>query len=165
MWAAEHFGVTPDVFVSAKGLGSGLPIGAIVAKEKVMTWPKGSHGSTYGGNPVACASALATLELVENGLAANAVKMGARLTAGLKKLQARHPSIGDVRGPGLFIGVEFVKDPVTKEPHPELVEALQNAAFRKGLLLLGCGRSTIRVAPPLVMTEYDLGECLAELGA
>ncbi len=170
MWAAEHFGVSPDAFVTAKGLGSGLPIGAIVAKEKVMTWPRGSHGSTYGGNPVACASALATLELVEDGLAANAARMGARLTAGLKRLMAKHPVIGDVRGPGLFIGVEFVKDRKTKEPHPDLVGKLEQLAFTKGLLLLGCGKSVIRVAPPLVLDEHDvdaglaiLDECLTEL--
>ncbi|MDX6770860.1 MAG: acetyl ornithine aminotransferase family protein [Elusimicrobiota bacterium] len=170
MWAAEHFGVAPDVFVTAKGLGSGLPIGAIVAREKVMTWPRGSHGSTYGGNPVACASALATLDLVEAELAANAAKMGARLQKGLKDLQKKHPVIGDVRGLGLFIGVEFVKDPKTKEPAAELVAALEQLAFTKGLLLLGCGRSTIRVAPPLVLTAYDvdkgleiLDACLTEL--
>ena len=170
MWAADVMGVEPDVILTAKGLGSGMPIGAIIAKESVMTWPRGSHGSTYGGNPVACASALATLDLVENGLAANAEKMGARLVAGLKKLQAKHACIGDIRGAGLFIGVEFVKDRSTKEPAAELVGKLEQLAFTKGLLLLGCGKSVIRIAPPLVLTEYDvdkgleiLGECLAEL--
>ena len=170
MWACEHYGITPDVIVSAKGLGSGLPIGAILAKEAVMTWPRGSHGSTYGGNPVACASALATLELVEKELAANAAKMGERLAAGLKKLQSKFACIGDVRGLGLFIGVEFVKDRKTKEPDHDLVAKLEQLAFTKGLLLLGCGRSTIRVAPPLVLTPYDvdkgleiLESCLNEL--
>jgi len=170
MWAADHYGVEPDVILTAKGLGSGLPIGAIVAKESVMTWPRGSHGSTFGGNPVACAAALATLELVEDGLAGNAVKMGERLLAGLKKLQAKHDRIGDVRGVGLFIGVEFVTDRKTKEPAAELVGKLEQLAFAKGLLLLGCGKSTIRVAPPLVLDEYDvdkgleiLDECLTEL--
>jgi 4-aminobutyrate aminotransferase len=170
MWACETLGVTPDVILSAKGLGSGMPIGAIVAKESVMTWPRGSHGSTYGGNPVACASALATLELVEDQLAANAAKMGARLLAGIKKLQAKHVSIGDVRGAGLFIGVEFVTDRATKEPATEFMGKLEQLAFTKGLLLLGCGKSTIRVAPPLVLSEYDvdkgleiLDACLTEL--
>jgi len=170
MWACEHFGVSPDVLLAAKGLGSGMPIGAIVAREKVMTWPRGSHGSTYGGNPVACASALATLDLIEGELAANAKKMGARLFAGLEKLQAKHEIIGDVRGLGLFIGVEFVKDRATKEPATDFVGRLEQLAFAKGLLLLGCGKSTIRVAPPLVLNEYDvdkglaiLDECLAEL--
>jgi 4-aminobutyrate aminotransferase len=170
MWASEVLGVLPDVILSAKGLGSGMPIGAIVAKESVMTWPRGSHGSTYGGNPVACASALATLELIEGGLAANASKMGARLQAGVKKLAQRHACIGDVRGAGLFIGVEFVKDRKTKEPAAELVGKLEQLAFAKGLLLLGCGKSTIRIAPPLVLGEYDvdkgleiLDNCLTEL--
>ncbi|MBI3288971.1 MAG: acetyl ornithine aminotransferase family protein [Elusimicrobia bacterium] len=172
LWASEHFGVVPDIFVSAKGLGSGLPIGAIVAKESVMTWPRGSHGSTYGGNPVACASALATLKLIENGLADNATKMGARLMKGLKALAAKYPCIGDVRGLGLFIGVEFVTDRKTKEPAGALAGKLEQLAFTKGLLLLGCGKSTIRVAPPLILTAYDVdkgleifGQCLAELGS
>jgi 4-aminobutyrate aminotransferase len=170
MWACESQGVLPDVILSAKGLGSGLPIGAIIAKEAVMTWPRGSHGSTYGGNPVACASALATLTLVEEELAANAARMGARLLAGVKKLQAKHARIGDVRGMGLFIGVEFVKDRGTKEPDGDLVGKLEQLAFTKGLLLLGCGKSVIRIAPPLVLNEYDvdkgleiLDACLTEL--
>jgi 4-aminobutyrate aminotransferase len=170
MWACETQGVLPDVILSAKGLGSGMPIGAIVAKESVMTWPRGSHGSTYGGNPVACASALATLALVDGELAANAAKMGARLLAGVKKLQAKHDRIGDVRGAGLFIGVEFVTDRKTKEPAAELVGKLEQLAFTKGLLLLGCGKSVIRIAPPLVLTEYDVDKgleifdaCLSEL--
>ncbi len=170
MWAAEHYGVEPDILLTAKGLGSGLPIGAIIAREKVMTWPQGSHGTTFGGNPVCCAAALATLDLVENGLAANAAAMGERLMAGLRKLQASHPSIGDVRGVGLMIGVEFVKDRRTKEPAEELTHELEQRAFKKGLLLLSCGRSVIRVAPPLVLTEHDvdaglaiLDECLTEL--
>ncbi len=171
MWACEHFGVTPDILTSAKGLGSGMPIGAILAKESVMTWPRGSHGSTYGGNPVACASALATLDLLEGGLMANATKMGARLLDGLKDLQRRHDCIGDVRGLGLFVGVELVQDRKTKEPDGELMSKLEQLAFTKGLLLLGCGKSTIRVAPPLVVDEYDIDKgleimdaCLAELG-
>jgi len=171
MWAADVHGVEPDVILSAKGLGSGMPIGAIIAKESVMTWPRGSHGSTYGGNPVACASALATLDLIEDELADNAAKMGARLLAGLKKLQAKHEIIGDVRGVGLFIGVEFVLDRKTKEPADEFVGKLEQLAFSKGLLLLGCGKSVIRIAPPLVMNEYDvdkgleiLDACLTELG-
>jgi 4-aminobutyrate aminotransferase len=170
MWAAEHFGVAPDAFVTAKGLGSGMPIGAIVAKESVMTWPRGSHGSTYGGNPLACASALATLGLIQGGLAANATEMGDRLVAGFKRLQEKHSCIGDVRGVGLFIGVEFVLDRKTKAPASELMAALEQLAFEKGLLLLGCGKSTIRVAPPLILTAYDVDKgldifdkCLMEL--
>ncbi len=170
MWASEHFGVVPDVFVTAKGIGSGMPIGAIVAKEKVMTWPRGSHGSTYGGNPVACASALATISLLKSELLENARKQGDRLLAGMKKLQAKHDCIGDVRGIGLFVGVELVTDRKTKEPAHDLMAKLEQLAFTKGLLLLGCGKSTIRVAPPLVLTAYDVDkgleifdECLTEL--
>lgn len=171
MWACQNFGVEPDILLTAKGLGSGMPIGAIIAKEEVMTWPRGTHGTTFGGNPVCCAAALATLELVEGGLAANASKIGERLLAGLRKLQAKHDCIGDVRGIGLMIGVEFVKDRETKDPDPELVAQLEQLAFTKGLLLLSCGKSVIRVAPPLVLSAYDadkgleiLDECLAELG-
>ena len=170
MWAAEHYGVEPDILLTAKGLGSGMPIGAIIAKEKVMTWPAGPHGTTFGGNPVCCAAALATLDLVENELAANAAKMGARLLAGLRGLQKRHDCIGDVRGVGLMIGVEFVKDRARKEPDSELVSNLEKLAFSKGLLLLACGKSVIRVAPPLVLNAYDvdtglqiMDDCLKEL--
>lgn len=170
MWAAQHFGVEPDVLLTAKGLGSGMPIGAILAKESVMTWPRGSHGSTFAGNPVSCAAALATLELVEGGLMENAVRTGERLLAGLRKLQKKHACIGDVRGVGLMIGVEFVKDRETKEPDHDLVVDLEQLAFSKGLLLLSCGASVIRVAPPLVATAYDadkgleiLDQCLTEL--
>ncbi|MBI4677005.1 MAG: acetyl ornithine aminotransferase family protein [Elusimicrobia bacterium] len=169
-WACEHHGVEPDILLSAKGLGSGMPIGAIVAKEDVMTWPRGTHGSTFGGNPVACAAALATLDVVESEGLANARLMGDRLLQGLRKLQDRHACIGDVRGRGLMIGVEFVKDRTTKEPDPQLVEDLEQRAFRKGLLLLTAGKSAIRIAPPLVLTGYDvdtglsiLDECLTEL--
>lgn len=172
MWACEHDGVAPDILLTAKGLGSGLPIGAIIAREEIMTWPRGSHGTTFGGNPVACAAALTTLELLNEGLIANATRMGERLILGLRALQAKHPRIGDVRGRGLMIGVEFVMDPATKEPDGDLAHALEQLAFTKGLLLLGCGKSVIRVAPPLVLDEHDVDtglqivdECLDELGA
>ena len=122
MWACEHEGVEPDILLTAKGLGSGMPIGAIIAKESISTWESGSHGSTFGGNPVCCAAALATLDLVESELMANAVKMGDRLMAGLRKLEAKHACIGEVRGPGLMMGVEFVKDRRTREPAPELLD-------------------------------------------
>ena len=163
MWACEHEGVEPDILLTAKGLGSGMPIGAIVAKESVSTWESGSHGSTYGGNPVCCAAALATLDLVEEGLMANAAAMGERLLAGLRRLQERHACIGDVRGVGLMIGVEFVKDRATREPAPELLRDLVLAAFQRGLLLLGAGKSTLRLAPPLVVDETDVDTALAIL--
>jgi 4-aminobutyrate aminotransferase len=172
MWACENYGVSPDILLTAKGLGSGMPIGAIIAKESVMTWPKGSHGTTFGGNPVCCAAALATLDAIENeNLMGNAKKIGERLIKGFKELQKRHDSIGDVRGMGLMIGVEFIKNKKTKEADHDLAYELEQRSFRKGLLLLSCGESTIRIAPPLVLTEYDadmglqiIDEVLTELG-
>ncbi|EYF03014.1 Acetylornithine aminotransferase [Chondromyces apiculatus DSM 436] len=168
MFAAEHFGVMPDILLSAKGIASGMPLGAIVAREAVMTWPRGSHGSTYGGNPVCCAAALATLDVVE-GLLGQVQRTGAYLQAGLRALQARHPVIGDVRGVGLMVGAEFVV-PGTLEPAGAYVGELEQLAFQRGLLLLSCGKSTIRFAPPLVVTEHEvdvmlgiLGQCLADL--
>ncbi|PCI39564.1 MAG: aspartate aminotransferase family protein [Elusimicrobia bacterium] len=161
MWACEHSGVEPDVLLTAKGLASGMPLGAIIAKESVMKWEGGSHGSTYGGNNVACAAALATLDLVENIYLENAKKMGTRLMTGLKKLQKKYPCIGDVRGEGLFLGVEFVKDRKTQVPAKQLVEDIMQLGFRKGLLLLSCGKSVIRVAPPLCLDKYDVDTGLA----
>ena len=163
MWACEHEEVEPDILLTAKGLGSGMPIGAIVARESVSTWESGSHGSTFGGNPVCCAAALATLDLVEGGLMANAAAMGDRLMAGLRQLQERHACIGDVRGLGLMIGVELVKDRQSREPAAELLRKLVLDAFARGLLLLGAGKSTLRLAPPLVVDDYDVDTALAML--
>lgn len=167
MWACDWEGIEPDILVTAKGLASGMPIGAFIAKESVMTWGAGSHGSTFGGNPVSVAAALATLDIVE-GLLPHVNAMGERLLAGAKRLQEKYAVIGDVRGRGLMVGVEFVKDRATKEPYPELIDRVTERAFQKGLLLLGCGKSTFRLAPPLVLTEHDvdtglriLDECLA----
>jgi 4-aminobutyrate aminotransferase len=161
MWACEHEGVEPDILLTAKGLGSGMPIGAIVARESISTWESGSHGSTYGGNPVCCAAALATLDLVESELMANAQGMGERLMAGLQRLEAKHACIGEVRGLGLMIGVELVKDRRTREPAPELLRTLVLGAFQRGLLLLGSGKSTLRLAPPLVVDQQDVDIALA----
>jgi 4-aminobutyrate aminotransferase len=168
MWACDWEDVEPDILITAKGLGSGMPIGAFIAKDSVMTWTAGAHGSTFGGNPVSCAAALATLDIVE-GLLPHVQSMGERLLAGARRLQERYSVIGDVRGRGLMIGVELVKDLVTREPYPELVDRLTERAFKRGLLLLGAGKSVIRLAPPLVLDEYDvdtgldiLAECLAE---
>jgi len=160
MWASEWEGVEPDVICTAKGLGSGMPIGAIIAKESVMTWQSGSHGSTFGGNPVCIAAALATLDIVEASLP-HISAMGERALEILADMQARHPVIGDVRGRGLMIGVELVKDRETLEPYPELIDQVTERAFQKGLLLLGCGKSTFRLAPPLILSEYDLDTGLA----
>jgi|SRR5579884_61958 len=156
MFASEAFGVVPDVTLVAKGLGSGMPIGAIIAKESVMSWGAGTHGSTFAGNPVCCAAALATLDLVEGGLASNARAAGKKLLDGLLALKEKHDAIGDVRGIGLMIGVEFVRDRATKEPLEGFVPQLETAAFERGLLLLGCGRSTIRLAPPLIIDDEDV---------
>ena len=168
MFAAEHFGVMPDVVCSAKGIASGMPIGAIIAKESVMTWPRGSHGSTYGGNPVCCAAALATLDVIEP-LLGKITETGALLQEGLRKLQRRHAVIGDVRGVGLMVGAEFVH-PKSGAPASEYVGDLEQLAFKKGLLLLSCGKSTIRFAPPLIIGAHEvevalkiLDECLVEL--
>lgn len=161
MFAAEHFGVMPDVFCAAKGLGSGMPIGAIVAREKVMTWPRGSHGSTYGGNPVCCAAALATLDVIEP-LLPEVLETGEYMRSKLRVLQPSHPVLADVRGIGLMIGAEF-RIPKTREPATEYVAALEQLAFQKGLLLLSCGVSTIRFAPPLIIGHHEVDVCLRVL--
>ncbi|HEY1429836.1 MAG TPA: aminotransferase class III-fold pyridoxal phosphate-dependent enzyme [Candidatus Tumulicola sp.] len=163
MWASQTLGVTPDVTLTAKGLGSGMPIAAIIAKESVMTWEAGSHGSTFAGNPVCCAAALATLDLVEGGLEQNAREMGAVLLDGLRELQQKHDVIGDVRGVGLMIGIEFVRDRQTKEPFEALVPMLEKTAFERGLLLLGCGRSVIRLCPALTIDREDIATGLRVL--
>lgn len=167
-WACDWEGIEPDILVAAKGLGSGMPIGAFIAKESVMTWEAGSHGSTFGGNPVCCAAALATLEVLEGSLS-HVQRMGERLLGHARRLQEKYAIIGDVRGRGLMLGIEFVKDRQTREPYPEIIDRISERAFRKGLLLLGSGKSTFRLAPPLVLDEYDvdtgmgiLEECLKE---
>ena len=159
-WAVEHFGVEPDIVVSAKGIASGLPLGACIARESVMTWPKGTHGNTYGGNPIACAASLATIELLEEKYLANAAEVGQYTMDALEEIQARHTSIGDVRGKGLMIGVEFVKDKNTKEPNEEIRNMIEHTAFEHGLLTLGCGKSTMRFAPPLCITKKEVDEGL-----
>ncbi len=156
MWASQAFGVYPDVTLTAKGLASGMPIGAIIANEAVMTWDQGSHGSTFAGNPVCCAAALATLELVEAGFADNAKIVGEPLRGEVVALQQRYDFIGDVRGLGLMIGVEFVRDRVSKEPLDGITSRVEELAFQRGLLLLGCGRSTLRLAPPLMIDREDV---------
>jgi len=159
-WAIEHFGVEPDIVCSAKGIASGVPLGAMIARKSVMTWPKGSHGNTYGGNPIACAAALATIELLENGFLQNATKMGQYTMDALAEIQMRHPSIGQVRGKGLMIGVDFVKNIETREPDANLRSRIETLGFEHGLLLLGCGKSTIRLAPPLNISQSEIDEGL-----
>jgi len=159
-WAIEHFGVEPDIITSAKGIASGLPLGACIARESVMTWPKGAHGNTYGGNPISCAASLATIDLLEESYLANAAEVGQYALDALQEIQMRHPSLGDVRGKGLMIGVEFVKDKNTREPNEEIRNMIEDIGFEHGLLLLGCGKSTIRLAPPLCITKREMDEGL-----
>jgi 4-aminobutyrate aminotransferase len=159
MCAIEHWGVEPDIVCLAKGIASGLPLGAIVARAELMSWPPGAHASTFGGNPVACAAALETIALLESELMENAAKLGDFLLSELKQLQRGHSQIADVRGKGLMIGVELVEP--DGSPAPDLAERLVQACFHKGLLLLRCGESTIRLCPPLVITREDCETALA----
>jgi 4-aminobutyrate aminotransferase len=161
MWAVQHAGVEPDIVCSAKGIASGMPLGAMVARQSIMTWPRGAHGSTYAGNPLACAAALATIALLENGLMDNAAQQGAFLLDALAAMQSRHPSIGHLRGQGLMIGLELVRDQATKEPASELCHAVVSRAFEYGLLVLSCGRSVVRIVPPLNITRPLVEEGLA----
>ncbi len=153
MFALEHFGVKADVVNIAKGIASGLPLGVTCARADMMAWPPGAHASTFGGNPVACAAALATIALLQEHFVANAATVGAHLLEGLRALQDKHPLIGDVRGKGLMIGVELVKDRRTKERAVEARGALLQAMFRRGILILGAGKNAVRFAPPLVLTR------------
>ena len=150
MWAVEHWGVEPDILLVAKGIASGMPLGAMVARAEIMeSWSIGAHGSTYGGNPVACAAALATIELMEGGLVDNAAARGEQAMAGLRELVGRFPkSVLEVRGKGLMIGVEFAD--------PKLAEEVQWACFVRGLLVLECGKQTVRLCPPLIASESEV---------
>lgn len=159
-WAVENFGVEPDIVAAAKGIASGMPFGAMIARQSVVTWPMGAHGNTYGGNPLACAACLATLDLIENEYMGNAAEVGAYMLDALAEIQARHPSIGDVRGKGLMIGVELVKDRQTKTPAKHLRDRAEELAFQHGLIVMGCGLSTIRMAPPLCLTKAEADEGL-----
>jgi 4-aminobutyrate aminotransferase len=160
-WGIEHFGVEPDIITAAKGIASGLPLGACIARKSVMDWEPGAHGNTYGGNPLACVAALKTIELIRREYLQNAAEVGQYILDALHELMARHPSIGDVRGKGLMIGVEFVKDRVSKEPAEALRDRIVDLAFQRGLLLLGCSKSTIRIAPPLSLTRQEADDGLA----
>lgn len=159
-WAIEHYEVEPDIVCVGKGIASGVPLGAIIARESLMTWPKGSHGNTFGGNPLACAAALVTIDLIQQDFMENAAKVGEFTLDALEEIKARHPSIGDVRGKGLMIGVEFIKDKNSKEPDPELRDDIIHNAFQRGLLTLGCGKSSIRISPPLNISQPEMEEGL-----
>lgn len=162
-WAIENFGVEPDIVTTAKGIASGVPFGAMIARKSVTTWKKGSHGNTYGGNPLACVASLETLKLIESGFMQNAAEVGKYTLEKLTEMQTRHPSIGAVRGIGLMIGIEFVKDRETREPAEVLRDKVVDYAFDRGLLTLGCGTSVIRVSPALCITKSEIDEGLAIL--
>jgi 4-aminobutyrate aminotransferase len=161
MFAVEHWGVQPDILTTAKGLASGMPIGTVTARKSLMEkWTPGAHGNTYGGNPLCCAAALATLELVEGEYMANAAEVGEYLLGRMQDLALRYPLIGQVRGKGLMIGMEFVEDRKTKKPAKKFVAELIHEAFYNGLLLLPCGVSTIRFMPPLMLSRELADEAM-----
>lgn len=157
LFAVEHYGIEPDVICLAKGIASGLPLGAIVTKADVMDWPPGSHASTFGGNPVACRAALATLDLLDREYTRNAGERGEQLRAGLRELAAKHSVLANVRGLGLMTAVDILRD---GSPAPTIKEDVIQAAFRKGLLLLGCGESAIRFCPPLCVNVEQVATAL-----
>jgi 4-aminobutyrate aminotransferase len=170
MFASEHFGINPDIVTVAKGIASGMPLSATVAKAEIMNWPPGAHASTFGGNPVSIAAALATIELLQNELIENAAELGRYMLQRIHSWPERYGFVGDVRGLGLMIGVELVRDQATKERAPELRDQLQGLAFERGLLVLGCGPNSLRLCPPLVITREQadfaletLEACLEEL--
>ena len=144
-WAIQHTGVEPDIITTAKGIASGMPLGAFIARDSIMTWPAGAHGSTFAGNPVCAAAGKATMDLIEGGLMENAARMGARLRAGLEQVASQHDGVRDIRGVGLMLGVEFASH--------QAANAVELAAFERGLLLLECGEATIRICPPLIVDE------------
>ena len=167
-WAADHAGIEPDILCTAKGIASGMPLSAIIASSSVMDWPPGSHASTFGGNPVCVAAALATLRLLETEYIANARRIGEYILERLAAWPGKFRIVGDIRGRGLMIGIEIVTDPLTKERAPGLRDAIVQAAFQKGLLILGSGENTLRLCPPLVIDEQQadfaintLEDCLA----
>lgn len=163
MMAIEHWNVTPHIIALAKGIASGMPLGAMVSQSEVMDWVRGSHASTFGGNPISCQAALATIDLLEEGLVDNAAQMGEYLLGELMRLRQRFPRVGDVRGKGLMIGIEIVKDPVTKEKGIEERNRIIQGCFERGLLILGCGENVIRLSPPLIITEREANLALTIL--
>ena len=170
MWACQHFGVVPDIICIGKGIASGLPLSAIVSPAKIMNWPPGSHASTFGGNPVSIAASLATIELLEKKYVTNAARMGRLLLDRLKEWPQRHRMVGDIRGKGLMLGIELVKNRQTKEPATKERDRLIQLAFENGLLVLGCGVSTLRLMPPLTINQSQaefavqiLDRCLSQI--
>jgi 4-aminobutyrate aminotransferase len=160
LFAVEHWGVEPDIICLAKGIASGMPLGAMIAKADVMDWPSGSHASTFGGNPVSCRAALATLELLESVYTANAGQRGEQLRQGLGKLQRSFVQLGDVRGLGLMVAADIVRAQDRQTPDPVARDEIVQAAFHRGLLLLGCGESALRFCPPLCITAEQVETAL-----
>ncbi len=154
-WAIEHSGVEPDIVCMAKGIASGMPLGVCMAKASVMDWVPGSHASTFGGNPVSLAAALATMDVLEREGIANAAKVGGKMLARLESWKKTHPLVGDVRGRGLMIGIELVKDKATREPAQALRNRVEELAFEHGLMILGCGETSLRLCPPLIVSEEE----------
>ena len=165
MFAVEHVGVEPDMVTVAKGIASGLPLGALITRAHLMNWRRGAHASTFGGNPVACAAALATLDLLEGGLISHAAETGAYLKAQLRTVMARRGSIGEVRGEGLMIGLDFVTDRHTRGHDPDTRNRVVQEAFQRGLLVLGCGESAVRVSPPLIISTPQVDRAVDLLDA
>jgi 4-aminobutyrate aminotransferase len=164
MWACEHSGVKPDIMTSAKGLGSGMPIGAIIAKKTIMEqWKRGAHGNTYGGNPLSCAAAIATLDLVQSEYAANAALVGEHFMGRLREMMRDYPCIGEVRGRGLMIGMELIENDAERTPARGLCDRLVTRGYYNGLLLLSCGVSTLRFMPPLSTTIAEVDEAVGLL--
>jgi 4-aminobutyrate aminotransferase len=164
MFAIEHFGVEPDVVAVAKGVASGLPLGVTTARAGIMDWQPGAHASTFGGNPLACAAALATIKLLQGELMRNAAEVGTHLIDGLRALQDRHSLIGDIRGYGLMIGIELVRDRTTKERATSERDRLVDECFKRGLLVLGAGRNTLRLSPPLILSKGQADTAVRIIG-
>jgi 4-aminobutyrate aminotransferase len=161
MFACEHWGVAPDIMTTAKGLGSGLPIGAVVAKKRLMEqWKRGAHGNTYGGNPISCAAANATLDLVSENYVGNAARMGEHFMTRLRVMAAEYSCIGEIRGKGLMIGMELIEPDAERTPARALCDGVVTRAYHNGLLLLSCGVSTVRFMPPLCVTEAEIDEAV-----
>jgi len=154
-WAIQHSGVEPDIVCMAKGIASGMPLGVCMAKAEIMDWVPGSHASTFGGNPISIAAALATIDILEREGVANAAKVGAMMLKRLNGWKKTHPLVGDIRGRGLMIGIELVRDKVTREPAAALRNRVEMLAFERGLMILGCGETTLRLCPPLVINEHE----------
>jgi 4-aminobutyrate aminotransferase len=154
-WAIEHSGVEPDVVCMAKGIASGMPLGVCMARAEIMDWVPGSHASTFGGNPVSIAAALATMDILSHGAIRNAARVGELMLERLRGWKQSHPLVGDVRGRGLMIGIELVKDKTTREPATALRNRVETLAFERGLMILGCGETSIRLAPPLIVSEQE----------